>query len=221
MRRVASIFLLVVAGVLFPLVVLANWAGTTVFDSDTFSERAVEPLNSEPVREELARRLTEQLVRAGNQQAVNFRPAFELALEGVIDSDTFRAIFRNAVRHTHQAILAGQGGGQGIDLGASFAIISQSLQVSGGAGNAATRAEGTEQQPHRRHRSARRPRHLGSRGHRREDRIGGILRGLGRGRREHHRRRGSTTGDTPARFRGDRGRSIDRRAAVRRELVHR
>jgi hypothetical protein len=136
MRRVASIVLLVVAGFLFPLVVVANWAGSTLFDSDTFSERAVEPLNSQDVRKELARRLTEQLVRAGNQQAVNFRPAFELALEGVIDSDTFRAIFRNAVRRTHEAILAGQGGGQGIDLGASFAIITQSLQVSGGAGNA-------------------------------------------------------------------------------------
>jgi len=136
MRRVASIALLVVAGFLFPLVVVANWAGTTIFDSDTFSERAVEPLDSQDVRKELARRLTEQLVRAGNQQAVNFRPAFELALEGVIDSDTFRAIFRNAVRRTHEAILAGQGGGQGIDLGASFAIITQSLQVSGGAGNA-------------------------------------------------------------------------------------
>lgn len=136
MRRVASIALLVVAGVLFPLVVVVNWAGTTLFDSNTFSERAVEPLDSEPVREELSRKLTEQLVRAGNQQAVNFRPAFELALEGVIDSDTFRSIFRNAVRHTHQAILAGRSGGQGLDLGASFAIITQSLQVSGGAGNA-------------------------------------------------------------------------------------
>lgn len=136
MRRVASVVLLVIAGVLFPLVVIANWAGTTIYDSDTFSERAVEPLNSEAARRELARRLTEQLVRSGNQQAVNFRPAFELALEGVIDSDTFRSIFRNAVRRTHQAILEGQGGGQGLDLGASFSVISSSLQISGGAGDA-------------------------------------------------------------------------------------
>ena len=50
MRRVASIVLLVVAGVMFPVLVLANWAGSTLYESDTFSERAVEPLNSEAVR---------------------------------------------------------------------------------------------------------------------------------------------------------------------------
>ena len=133
MRRVASIVLLVVAGVAFPVLVLANWAGSTLYDSDTFSERAVEPLNSEAVREELARRLTAQLVQAGNQQATSFRPAFELALEGVIDTDTFKSIFRNAIRHTHEAIIEqGDGGGrQGLDLGASFALITSSLQAGG------------------------------------------------------------------------------------------
>jgi hypothetical protein len=137
MRRVASVVLLVVAGVMFPVLVLANWAGSTLYDSDTFSERAVEPLNSEAVREELARRLTAQLVQAGNQQATSFRPAFELALEGVIDTDTFKSIFRNAVRHTHQSIIQqGEGGGrQGLDLGASFALITSSLQAGGGGGD--------------------------------------------------------------------------------------
>ncbi len=128
--------LLVVAGFLFPLVVIANWAGSTLYDSDAFSARAVEPLNSEAVRRELARRLTEQLVQAGNQQATNFRPAFELALEGVIDTDTFKSIFRNAVRRTHEAIISGQGGGQGLDLGASFSLITSSLQSTGGGGGA-------------------------------------------------------------------------------------
>jgi hypothetical protein len=134
MRRVASIFLLVVAGVLFPVVVVANWAGATLYQSDSFSERAVEPLNSQAVRKELARRLTDQLVQAGNQQATSFRPAFELALEGVIDTDTFKSIFRNAVRRTHEAIIQGGGGGRGLDLGASFALITSSLQASGGGG---------------------------------------------------------------------------------------
>jgi hypothetical protein len=55
----------------------------------------------------------------------------------VIDTDTFRSIFRNAVRRTHQAILAGQGGAQGLDLSTSFALITSSLQVSGGGGDAA------------------------------------------------------------------------------------
>src|SRR5437763_5837023 len=134
MRRVASTVLLVVAGVMLPVAVIANWAGSNLYDSDSFSARAVEPLNSEAVRTELARRLTEQLVQAGNQQATSFRPAFELALEGVIDTDTFKSIFRNAVRQTHKAILEGDGGRRGLDLGASFALITSSLQASGGGG---------------------------------------------------------------------------------------
>src|SRR5512132_1805139 len=146
MRRVASIVLLVVAGVMFPVLVLANWADSTLYDSDTFSERAVEPLNSEAVREELARRLTAQLVEAGNQQATSFRPAFELALEGVIDTDTFKSIFRNAVRRTHEAILEqGEGGGrQGLDLGASFSLITSSLQASSGGGGGQQGASGLD-----------------------------------------------------------------------------
>ena len=83
MRRVASTVLLVVAGVMLPVTVIGNWAGSNLYDSDSFSARAVEPLNSEAVRRELAHRLTEQLVQAGNQQATSFRPAFELALAGV------------------------------------------------------------------------------------------------------------------------------------------
>src|SRR5262245_9666338 len=145
MRKLASTVLLVVAGIAFPVLLLSNWAGSTLYDSDNFSERAVEPLNSQAVRTELARRLTAQLVEAGNQQATNFRPAFELALEGVIDTDTFKSIFRNAVRRTHQAIVeSGASGGQGLDLGASFALITSSLQAGGGGGGNQQGASGLD-----------------------------------------------------------------------------
>lgn len=57
MRRVASVVLLVVAGVMFPVGILAAWAQSTLYDSEAFSQRAVEPLNSRAVRTELARRV--------------------------------------------------------------------------------------------------------------------------------------------------------------------
>ena len=90
------------------------------------------------------RRLTAQLVQAGNQQATSFRPTFELALEGVIDGDTFKSIFRNAVRHTHESIIEqGDGGGrQGLDLGASFALIT-AVSRPEGAGISRARAVST------------------------------------------------------------------------------
>ena len=146
MRRVASVVLLALAGVMFPVVVLGNWAESTLYESESFSERAVEPLNSQAVRTELARRLTAELVRAGNQQATSFRPAFELALEGVIDTDTFKSIFRNAIRRTHEAIIEqGDGGGRrGLDLGASFSLITSSLQAGGGGGGNQQGASGLD-----------------------------------------------------------------------------
>ncbi len=50
---------------------------------------------------------TEQLARSGNQNAIAFRPAVVLAIETVVDTDTFRSIFRTAIRRTHEALLQG------------------------------------------------------------------------------------------------------------------
>ena len=121
--------LLAVVAVAFPLGVLAFWAGSTIYDSDSFSQRAVELLNSQAVRRQLSLRLTEQLVRSGNQQALAFRPAVELAIEAVADTDTFRSIFRTAIRRTHQALLEGRSGTDGLDLSDSVAIITASMQL--------------------------------------------------------------------------------------------
>jgi hypothetical protein len=65
----ASVVLLVLTGLLLFVGLLSAWANTTVYDSATFSERTVDMLNDPAVRRELAKRLTEQLVLSGNQQA--------------------------------------------------------------------------------------------------------------------------------------------------------
>jgi hypothetical protein len=129
-RRRGGVALLLIAAVLFPVGVAAIWARETLYDSTTFSDRTVEILDSSTVREVLAQRLTEQLARSGNTQAVNFRPGLQLAIEAVVQTDAFRSIFRTAVRRTHAAILAGKGGSVGLDLEDSVAIITSSLQAS-------------------------------------------------------------------------------------------
>ncbi len=128
-RRVASIVLLVISGILLPLGLLSGWANSTLFDSVTFSQRSVDLLSEPAVRKVLAAKLTEQLALKGNDQAVNFRPGFQLAVEAVIDTDTFKSIFRTAVSRTHAAILAGQTQGQALNLSDSIAIISSTLQL--------------------------------------------------------------------------------------------
>jgi hypothetical protein len=120
---------LVISGVLLPIGLLAGWANTTFYDSATFSQRAVDLLDSQAVRRELADRLTQQLALNGNQQAVNFRPAFELAIQSAVDTDTFRSIFRDAIRRAHETVLGGRQSGTALDLSDSLAIISGTLQL--------------------------------------------------------------------------------------------
>jgi len=106
---------------------MAGWASATLYDSTTFSQRIDNILRSPAVRHEIAGRLTDKLAEAGNQQAVNFRPAFELAVEGAIDTEAFRSIFRTAVASTHRSLLAG--GEKGIDLSQAIGVISATLQL--------------------------------------------------------------------------------------------
>jgi hypothetical protein len=152
-RTRISVVLIVISGLLLPVGLLSLWANSTIYDSTTFSERSVDLLNSPSVRKEVADRITEQLARGGNQQAVNFRPAFQLAVEAAIDTDTFRSIFRTAIKRTHEAILVDQSQGtSGLDLSDSFAIIASTLQLpdsaapgqTGGSSLGATFADTTE-----------------------------------------------------------------------------
>ena len=143
MRKVGSAGLLVLAGILLLIGVLAGWAGNTVYDSNTFSGRATAILDSPAVRQEVARTLTVQLAHSGNQQAINFRPALQLAIESAIDTDTFRSIFRSAVRRIHAAVLSGQGGGSGLDLQDSATVLTSTLQLgNASAGNSSSSQSG-------------------------------------------------------------------------------
>ena len=113
MRRALVPILLVLSGILLLVGGLALWVENTVYDSDAFSRRAMSVLHSQAVRREVAERLTAELVRAGNQQAISFRPAFEAAIETALDTDTFRSIFRNAIRTVHADLLRGGSGAVG------------------------------------------------------------------------------------------------------------
>ncbi len=129
LRSMTSTTLLVIVAIMLPIGVVAAWAHSTIYDSEAFSERAVSVLDSSSVRRELAERLTAQMARSGNQSAIAFRPAVVLAIEAVVDTDTFRSIFRTAIRRTHQALLHGSTGSSGLDLSDSFAIVAASLQA--------------------------------------------------------------------------------------------
>ncbi len=126
-RRLGAALLVAVAVVLLPIGVLAGWVDATLYNSDTFAKRAANLLESPAIRHEIALQLTDQLASAGNKQAIDFRPAFELAVEVAIDTDAFRSIFRTAVATTHRDLLAG--GEKGIDLSRATAVIATTLRL--------------------------------------------------------------------------------------------
>lgn len=126
-RRLGAAILVAVAGVLLPIGVIAGWADATLYNSDTFSKRAGNLLESPAIRHEIALQLTDRLASAGNKQAIDFRPAFELAVEGAAGTEAFRSIFRTAVATTHHDLLAG--GEKGIDLSRATAVIATTLQL--------------------------------------------------------------------------------------------
>ena len=129
MRRALVPVLLVLTGVLVLVGGLAVWMKSTVYDSSTFSRRAISVLDSQAVRSEAADVFTAELVKAGNQQAISFRPAYEAAIEAALDTDTFRSILRNAIRTVHADVLRGGSGSSGVNLSDSISIIAGTLQL--------------------------------------------------------------------------------------------
>ena len=72
-----------------------------------------------------------ELVRSGNQQAIAFRPAFETGIDSALNTDTFRAIFRGAIKILHSDLLNGASGGSGLNLSESVSVVASTLQLSG------------------------------------------------------------------------------------------
>ena len=75
MRRAFVPVLLVLTGVLLFVGGLGLWAHSNDLRQLHVRRRATSILDSQAVRKEVAERLTTELVRAGNQQAISFRPA--------------------------------------------------------------------------------------------------------------------------------------------------
>jgi hypothetical protein len=131
LRRTLVPLLLVVVGIGLFVGGVGLWARGTLYNSGVFARRVSSMLDSQDVRHEISTRLTEQLVRNGNQQAISFRPAFETGIESALETDTFRSIFRGAIRTAHADLLHGGSGGGGINLSESVSVVASTLRLSG------------------------------------------------------------------------------------------
>lgn len=103
-RATLSTVLAVVGVVLLLVGGFALYARQELFDSDAFSETAAKSLRDEPVRDELAKPIVEQIINIGPDQLVNVQPLLEGAVSGALETNAFKDVFQDAVRKMHRAM---------------------------------------------------------------------------------------------------------------------
>jgi hypothetical protein len=127
--RIATV-LAVLLTVSFTGGLLAGWAESTVFDEQHFADRSVRLLDSAPVREELADKITEALVQNGPSQIASFQSVIRPVLADVLETPAFKQIFRNAMLEAHHALFTEDGNAAVINLSQALGVLSGSLQIS-------------------------------------------------------------------------------------------
>ncbi len=108
---------------------LTFWAHATVYDSDDFSGRAVQLLDSPAVRHEVADRVTTSLARSGYRPAVELRPALQFAVEVAVDTEAFRSILRRSIESFHEALMGERGAPGGLDLSDALSVVTSTVQL--------------------------------------------------------------------------------------------
>jgi hypothetical protein len=102
-RRIATEVLLATTCVLLVAATFGAYAWRVLFDSDRFAERATAALQDPSVRDQIAERVTDELVR-GKPNLLAVRPAVVSAVSGVAGGDAFASLFRGGARDVHSAL---------------------------------------------------------------------------------------------------------------------
>jgi hypothetical protein len=95
---------MVLASVCLIIALLTGYLRTTVLDSDQFADRATDALSQAPVRDLVARQITEQAVLRANRDLIAVRPIVETAAGAVVSTGAFKSLFRTAARDLHRTI---------------------------------------------------------------------------------------------------------------------
>ena len=129
-RHLGSIVCAVLFAVTFTLGVTSVWARMTVFDSARFAERADKILDSDAVRAALADQLTNAIINAGPSSLAGFRTVIRTALDPIMQTPTFRAIFRRSLDTAHDYIFTRNGNAAVVNLSEGLNVLTGSLQAT-------------------------------------------------------------------------------------------
>ena len=86
------------AGILF------SYASHVLFDADEFADRVSAALAEDAVKDEVARRITDDVVLNAEADLIGFQPIIQSAAAEVVGSEPFRGLVRAAVADLHGAL---------------------------------------------------------------------------------------------------------------------
>lgn len=129
-RHLGSILCAVLFFFTFTLGVTSVWAQMTVFDSARFAERADHILDSDAVRATLADEFTNAIINAGPSNLASFRTVIRTALDPIMQTTAFRAIFRRSLNSAHDYLFTRSGNAAVVNLSEGLNVLSGSLQAT-------------------------------------------------------------------------------------------
>ena len=96
--------LAVISGIVLALTVAVGYLQWAVGDSDQFADRAALALRDDSVRDEVAQRLTDEVILQRQADLLAARPLVESTVSSVVGGRAFGALFRAAVSDVHDAV---------------------------------------------------------------------------------------------------------------------
>ena len=127
-REVVARVLLALAALLVVAAVAAGYARYELLSERHFSDRAASALADPDVRAVLSREITDRVVLREVPDLVSARPLIETAVAGIAGSPPFLALFEDAVRRVHGALLSGDDSRLRLDL-RDIGVLVQSALV--------------------------------------------------------------------------------------------
>ncbi len=127
-RRVLSRTLLILAAVAAVATAVAGYARYGLLDSGQFSDRAVQSLRDQDVRDLIGREVTDRVVLAADPDLVAARPIIQSLVGGIAGTDAFRSVFRSALSRVHTTLVTGRQGRLQLDLADASVLVRSALE---------------------------------------------------------------------------------------------
>jgi hypothetical protein len=107
-RARTSVALLIVALAFLAVGNPLLYARGHIFNADELADKTVETLDDADVRNAIAHRVTEVLVRQVNADLISVKPLLESGTAGIVDTGAFKALLHEGVRNAYRSLVEGK-----------------------------------------------------------------------------------------------------------------